>query len=104
LSGSLDDMKEFVPKNAWKRAFVALGYCAQAPFWNPDALTFSQQMKKWDQEASKESKGKSSGHVMHKLSTNRKFEDRYALKKQLRKGSHATVWECVHRYVRACCK
>jgi calcium/calmodulin-dependent protein kinase I len=101
LSSSLDGMKEFVPKNAWKRAVIALGFCSHAPFWNPDALTFSQQMNKWDhQELSKDGKHhKSSGHVMHKLSANRKFEDRYVLQKQLRKGSHATVWQCVHRYV-----
>ena len=94
LSPSLVGMKQFVPKDAWKRAFHALGFCASAPFWDLDHSTFSQQMSKWDQEAS--AMHTSSSNMIHSI-PRMKFCDRYELQKKIRKGSYATVWECIHK-------
>ena len=101
LSGNLEELKKFRPKDAWRRAVNALGFCSTAPFWNPDVLSFSQQLSSWDKcvatsNGSAASIPTSDSIVMSKLPKT-KFADRYELKKQLRKGSYAVVWECVLR-------
>ena len=108
LSGSLDEMKAFHPKDAWKRAFNALGFCATAPFWNPDAISFSQQVSSWDSQVTA-SGAASAAFGVSSITVNtsatvpmntfpkKKFGDRYELRRQLRKGSNATVWECVRK-------
>jgi serine/threonine protein kinase len=99
LSGSLDEMKKFDAKDAWKRAFHAIGFCATAAFWKPDIVSFSQQIAAWDDQLSNSvaSTGTSefNANLMNKL-PKLKFEDRYEVLRQLRKGSFATVWECRH--------
>lgn len=124
LSGNLQELKKMQPKTAWKRAVHALGFNASAPFWNPDATSFSQQLSKWDQKVTSEdtasredddlppipvkpipmadSRATSAASilqpstVMNNLHRNL-FADYYELKTQLRKGSYATVWECIHK-------
>jgi len=100
LSGNLEELKKFKPKDAWRRAVNALGFCSTAPFWNPDVLSFSQQMSAWDKSVVS-STSSESGNIITKSTAlinkmpKMKFADRYELKKQLRKGSYAIVWECV---------
>jgi len=121
LSGNLEEMKKFRPGEAWKRAFNALGFCSTAPFWKSDVCSFSRQMIEWDKSATTAGSGNSSLGILKEdgaaatstttpttsaasnstMLLNKwqklKFADRYELKKQLRKGSYAVVWECVHK-------
>ena len=118
LSGSLREMDKFRPRRKWKSAAHAIGWAATAPFWVSEAVTFSQQLSKWDQKvfesedkddaATAGSSKKTSvsmpnfsnlrplSSIMSKISRVR-FSDVYELGAQLRKGSYATVWECVHK-------
>ena len=97
LSGNLEDLKKFRPQDAWRRAVNALGFCSTAPFWNPDAVSFSQQLATWDKSVTSISSS-STANVIAKstaLTPKTKFADRYILTTQLRTGSNAVVWECV---------
>ena len=105
LSSTLTELKKFDAKRAWKKAVNALGFCATAPFWKSDIISFQQQMEIWDTQAATSSKtsvdtvgtnsvdARSTGHTHHRVL----FEDMYSLKRELRKGKSGTVWECCHK-------
>ena len=90
LSKSIDTMKKFDPANAWRRAFNALGFCATASFWQPDVISFGQQLDLWDTstDGSITSDGK-----QHKIY----FADMYELTREIRNGKSGAVWECRHK-------
>lgn len=104
LTNSLEEIKRFDAKGAWKRAVNALGFCAAAPFWKPDVISFEQQMVAWDTAVvaaavtttSSEASSIPRDRLMSKL-PRVKFADRYKMKWQLRKGKSATVWVCEHK-------
>lgn len=102
LSGNLVELKKIRPAEAWRKAVTALGFCSTAPFWNPDAISFSKQLFEWDKSASTsiDATGSSTSPSPSMSLVNKvpktKFSDRYTLQKQLRKGSYAIVWECMH--------
>jgi calcium/calmodulin-dependent protein kinase I len=105
LTNTLTELKKFNPKNAWKRAVNALGFCAMAPFWQADIISFQQQLERWDAQAasssvaSVETAGASSVQSRSTVQTHHRvlFEDLYTLTRELRKGKSGIVWECCHK-------
>ncbi len=99
LGGALSEIRKFHAMRTLKSAVWGLRFAMTAPFWNPDTVTFSQQMVVWDHEHHKasltdgDSVNADGTPVMKKIT----FDDRYTLGKQVRKGAFATVWECVHK-------
>ena len=104
-----------------KAAMDAVRWAATARFWNPDTVTFSQQMKTWDNaikiQVQKEQQetcpsSASSTASTETTSTNNTpptspksmkapkfvpFQERYTLTRKIRKGDFATVWQCIHK-------
>jgi serine/threonine protein kinase len=105
LTDTLTELKKFNPKNAWKRAVNALGFCATAPFWQSDIISFQQQLELWDAQAASSSVtsvdtvGAGSVQSRSTVQTHHRvlFEDLYELTRELRKGKSGTVWECRHK-------
>ena len=89
LSNTIDTLKKFDPTNAWKKALNALGFCATASFWQPDVISFGQQLEVWDTNGSVTSDGKHQQRIY--------FADLYDLTRIIRKGKSGTVWECQHK-------
>ena len=99
LSGSLDELRKFRPRLAWKSAVQALRFAANAPFWNTDAVSFAKQLNDWDEaDGSDQSKQNRKSSLMSTVPTAVQFHNSYELKHKLRKGSYATVWECTHKH------
>jgi calcium/calmodulin-dependent protein kinase I len=92
LSNTIDQLKKFDPVNAWKKAFNALGFCATASFWQPDVMSFQQQLDQWDVSTGSVSHS-SDRPQQHRIS----FTDLYILTREIRKGKSGTVWECQHK-------
>jgi serine/threonine protein kinase len=90
LSRTIREIRKFNARRKLKSAIMAVHWATKARFWNTDNIAFSQQTKGWD--ASAEEKYKKMSRPV-----NLGFRDVYALKKKLRKGSFATVWECMHK-------
>ena len=103
LSGSIEEMKRHRARMRWKATFRALGFAASAPFWKTDAVTFNLQVISWDKLALDASVNASASSVTTtaSLPTSKihaiKFDDNYERVRLIRKGSHAAVWECMHR-------
>lgn len=116
LSSSLQEMRKFNARRKWRSTAKALGFAATAPFWVSDKVTFNQQMAKWDQAAEgagrkEEKKTDSAVSEMAALSLGTsidrktlldrlptiKFKDVYEMRKKVRSGSFATVWEVIHK-------
>jgi calcium/calmodulin-dependent protein kinase I len=116
LSGNLEELQKFKPRQKWKSTAKAVAWASSANFWNPDAISFSQQLTAWDKTAlggdvkvgnrdqtgmnlsshsAQSAASASTGSVTSKVGRV-KFLDVYELKTKLRKGSYATVWECQH--------
>ena len=117
LSGNLEELQKFKPRQKWKSTGAkAVAWASSATFWNPDVISFSQQLTAWDKialggnvkAANRDQTGMNSsshsaqsapsgstGSVTSKVGRV-KFLDVYELKTKLRKGSYATVWECQH--------
>lgn len=109
LSSSLSEMRKFRPRRTWKSTVQALRFAATAPFWNNDAISFAQQLMRWDKEDEERAEN-GNGHPESPKSASKhtrctlmstlpkiQFNDIYELKHKLRKGSYATVWECEHK-------
>lgn len=88
LGKALEELKGFNARRKLKSAIRAVHWATKATFWNADNVTFSQQQTTWDNEDAREAK---------KQTIHLSFRDVYELKKKLRSGSFATVWECVHK-------
>jgi len=104
LSGSLRELAKFKPKRKWHAAMHAVGFVMSAPFWSSNATSFSQQMSVWDkallQESTLSTQSAPASTTLGSLMANiprLKFLHVYELGRKLRKGSHATVWECMHK-------
>jgi calcium/calmodulin-dependent protein kinase I len=116
LSGNLEELQKFKPRQTWKSTAKAVAWASSAAFWNPDVISFSQQLTAWDKTAlgedvkaanrdqtgmnssshsAQSAPNASTGSVTSKVGRV-KFLDVYELKTKLRKGSYATVWECQH--------
>jgi calcium/calmodulin-dependent protein kinase I len=113
LSGNLEELQKFNPRRTWKATAEAVVWASSAKFWNPDAISFSQQLTTWDKTAAmgvaagrdhsamtdtqsaQSAQTRSNGSNTSKIDRV-KFLDVYELKTKLRKGSYATVWECQH--------
>lgn len=88
LTMALQEMRKFNARRRLKSAMQAVHWVTTANFWNPDNVTFSQQVKNGNSDSKQ--KIKTPTVVLT-------FRDVYELKKKLRKGSFATVWECIHK-------
>jgi serine/threonine protein kinase len=93
LTKALEELRKFNARRKLKSAIRAVHWATSATFWKPDFVTFSQQQVTWDKEEA--------AVVPRNLSPST-FRDIYKLKKKVRTGSFATVWECVHRETGAC--
>lgn len=110
LSGALDRIKA---RRKLKAAMDAVRWAASARFWNPDTVTFSQQMKAWDKEVAEKAEQQqqqpvSAASSMSSTSTAPArpkplvpprmvtFHERYKLLRRVRKGDYCTVWKCQH--------
>lgn len=87
-SSALLELRRFNARRKLKSAMHAVSWAVKAQFFNPDAVTFNQQMADWDQSFEKNQE-----KPLPKI----KFRDVYDLKTKIRKGSFATVWECQHK-------
>jgi serine/threonine protein kinase len=87
LGEALEELRRFNARRKLKSAITAVHWATTATFWNADNVTFSQQQKTWDN---------ADAAVATKETLHLSFRDLYQLKKKLRTGSFATVWECVH--------
>jgi calcium/calmodulin-dependent protein kinase I len=90
LNASLASLKKFNGRMTLKGAMNAVKFAISADFWNPEAITFSRQTRKMvlDDDLVKDTLW-TPGKV--------KFDDEYEVKRKIRKGSCATVYECVHK-------
>lgn len=90
LHASLSSLKKFNGRMTLKGAMNAVKFAISADFWNPEAITFSRQTRKMtiDDTLIKDTLW-TPGKV--------KFDDEYEVKRKIRKGSCATVYECVHK-------
>ena len=75
----------------------ALGFCATAQFWEPDMISFTQQLEFWDTHASVTSVDTARSSVTVHPQQRVLFADRYDKVRELRKGKSGTVWECQHK-------
>lgn len=99
LTPSLREMRKFNGKRKLKGAMDAVRWVSGASFFKAEKCTFSQQMVSTHHDnsflnggAKKENNHLESFIRVPKIS----FRDVYELKNKLRKGSFATVWQCVH--------
>lgn len=107
LTSSLEEIKRFNPKGAWKRAVKVLGFCSTAPFWSTDAISFAQQLVSWDKSVASSSVATDAATIGSATSASVnalmgklpkiKFADMYEMKRHLRRGKYASVWECEHK-------
>lgn len=96
LSSSLTRLQSFRARRSWKAAMSAIGWATSAKFWNPDAVSFGQQMEMWDQQL-RLTGSSSRRSLMTNSSGPSRFHDLYDIGPQLRKGASATVWKCISR-------
>mmetsp|Transcript_46802 Transcript_46802/g.114104 ORF Transcript_46802/g.114104 Transcript_46802/m.114104 type:complete len:744 (+) Transcript_46802:145-2376(+) len=90
LSSSLSVMKKFDGRLSLKGAMTAVKFAISANFWNSENSTFSRQ--KANQQIN-------DSVVEAALSAPLKsrFDDEYEVTRKIRKGSCATVYECIHK-------
>jgi serine/threonine protein kinase len=93
LSPSLSEIKKFHGKQKLKSAMHAINWATSATFFHPETATFSQQVSVWD----KALESAPADGITHREAVKVGFRDTYDLKTKIRKGSFATVWECVHK-------
>lgn len=87
-SSALLELRQFNARRKLKSAMHAVTWAVKAQFFNPDAVTFNQQLDDWDLSFEKK---------QDKPLLKIKFGDVYSLKNKICKGSSATVWECQHK-------
>jgi serine/threonine protein kinase len=87
LSASLTSLKKMTRKTSWRGAISAVKFAKSAGFWNSENVTFSRQARIDDDMV------QDVMSVPEKI----KFADKYKVKRKIRKGSCATVYECVHQ-------
>eukprot|EP00934_Nitzschia_sp_Nitz4_P003543 Nitzschia sp. Nitz4//scaffold322_size40381//37364//39639//NITZ4_007570-RA/size40381-augustus-gene-0.59-mRNA-1//-1//CDS//3329547857//3533//frame0 len=90
LFSSLKSLKKFNGRMTLKGAMNAVKFAISADFWNSEAITFSRQTRKMvvDDNMVQDALW-SPGKV--------RFDDEYEVKRKIRKGSCATVYECIHK-------
>lgn len=87
LSQSLTSLKQMNQRTSWRGAISAVKFAKSAGFWNQENVTFSRQAKVDDKLVN------DAIYTPEKV----KFDDKYEVKNEIRKGSCATVFECVHK-------
>ena len=90
LTACINSLKKFDGRMTFKSAISAIRFAMGAGFWNQEAITFSRLTRKLcvnDQLV------KETLYAPGKV----KFDDEYEVKRKIRKGSCATVYECVHK-------
>lgn len=90
LFSSLKSLKKFNGRMTLKGAMNAVKFAISADFWNPEAITFSRLTRK---TAIDETLVQDVLWAPPKV----RFDDEYEVKRKIRKGSCATVYECVHK-------
>jgi len=93
LSNAIVEIRSFNAKRKLKSAMHAVNWMKGASFWNQDSVTFSQQTK-----ANKpDNLDQQHRELSNKEPLLTGFRRTYELKEKIRKGSFATVWECIHK-------
>ncbi|CAJ1943006.1 unnamed protein product [Cylindrotheca closterium] len=87
LSASLTSLKKMTGRTSWRGAISAVKFAKTAGFWNSENVTFSRQAKVDDDMVDE---------VMNTPSK-LTFDEKYKVKRKIRKGSCATVYECLHK-------
>jgi serine/threonine protein kinase len=98
LTKALAEMRKFNARRRLKSAMRAVHWATTADFWNPDNVTFSQQVN--NVHSTTVAANAADGAAATKMKIVPlvvTFRDVYELKNKVRKGSFATVWECVHK-------
>jgi serine/threonine protein kinase len=90
LSQSLRSLKKFNGRLTLKGAMNAVKFAISADFWNAETITFSRQTREMtlDDNVVKDALWSP---------TKTRFDDEYEVKRKIRKGSSATVYECEHK-------
>jgi serine/threonine protein kinase len=90
LSESILTLKKFNGRLTLKSAMSAVRFAISASFWNPETITFSRQttQMKVDDALVKDALWSA---------PKTRFDDEYEVKRKIRKGSCATVYECEHK-------
>mmetsp|Transcript_31837 Transcript_31837/g.47310 ORF Transcript_31837/g.47310 Transcript_31837/m.47310 type:complete len:718 (-) Transcript_31837:710-2863(-) len=105
LHPNLAELKKFNARRKLRSAIHAVHWMTHATFWNPDQVSFAQQMTAWEEEVEQNGNDAASSvatPVARTVASTVKtrpvgFRDIYELKSKIRKGSFATVWECLHK-------
>eukprot|EP00548_Thalassiothrix_antarctica_P001936 CAMPEP_0194146890 /NCGR_PEP_ID=MMETSP0152-20130528/22213_1 /TAXON_ID=1049557 /ORGANISM="Thalassiothrix antarctica, Strain L6-D1" /LENGTH=690 /DNA_ID=CAMNT_0038847539 /DNA_START=71 /DNA_END=2143 /DNA_ORIENTATION=+ len=103
LTKTLTEVRHFCAKRKLKSVMHAVSWMKSATFWSQDTVTFSQQIKQQSSVASTVSNDTTDeARVRSPLNLTLTpppvdFRSTYELKEKIRKGSFATVWECVHK-------
>jgi serine/threonine protein kinase len=90
LSSSMRSLKKFNGRMSLKGAMNAVKFAISADFWNAEAITFSRQTRTMVVDDSVVTDALWSPAKI-------KFDDEYEVKRKIRKGSCATVYECEHK-------
>jgi hypothetical protein len=90
-------MKSFNARRSLKGAMKAVRWMMTATFFNPDNVTFAQQLNEWDKSFKDEIDQVDPESPVKEVKKKLSFRDSYELKDKIRKGSFATVWECEHK-------
>lgn len=94
LSSSLTELRKFRPRQTWISTIKAVQFATAAPFWNTDGTSgITNRLHNWDDDDDSVEEAKSVPHAPKRA----KFHDSYNLTRKIRKGSYATVWECVSK-------
>lgn len=76
-SRTLQNFKSFSAKKMWKKAKHAILWATKQKFWNPDNISFNQQMTQWDQQAIQHQMEKKPAQGNHDNSDNQDDCDDY---------------------------
>lgn len=87
LSASLTSLKKMTGRTSWRGAISAVKFAKSAGFWNSENVTFSRQAKVDDDMVNE----------VINTPSKLKFDEKYKVKRKIRKGSCATVYECLHK-------
>lgn len=90
LSKSMQVLQQFDGRMTLLAAMNAVKFAVSAGFWNPEGVTFSRQTRKMviNDKVVKDALW-SPGRI--------RFDEEYEVKREIRKGSGATIYECQHK-------
>jgi len=90
LTACISSLKKFDGRMTFKGAINAIKFAVGAGFWNSESITFARHARK---VAVNDQLVKDALYTPGRV----KFDDEYEVKRKIRKGSCATVYECIHK-------